>query len=217
MANSILQVFPATGSSLEETINLPCFSERPTGRLLFADGVMPPLSLETHVTGFWNESFLFILFCGRFLELRVDSEPLPPEKVGRTPHLWEKSDVYEAMLGWDCGRTGHYREFQVAPNGRWVAADVRLEGDRVNTNEEWDVSFRCLSSVDEEEKIWKAAMQIPWQALGGLKGEGNLQCNFYRATGKFHGDELLAWSPIGYGDHCFYRPHLFGRVVLARQ
>jgi hypothetical protein len=144
----------------------------------------------------------------------VDIGALPPRLNGRTPQLWEKSDVFEAFIGRECARTRRYREYQVAPNGRWFAADVRLDGDRVTPDPTRNSMFRCTSSVNDELKIWKAAMEIPWADLGGFEGEGEWQCNFYRASGKFHGDELLAWRPTGYGERCFHRPHLFGTIRI---
>lgn len=214
MLDSIFQVYPALQSSLEQLSELPDPADNPAKRLLFADGAVPPLSLETYVQGFWNPTSLFILFSGRFLELRMDFEDLPPQRLGRTPRLWEKSDVFEVMIGRDCVRSGRYNEFQVAPNGRWWAADVRLDGGQLIVNDGWDSSFRCFSRVNGEEKIWKSGFEIPWNALGGFGGERGWQCNFYRASGKFHGDELLAWRPTGYGEHCFHQPRLFGTIEI---
>ncbi len=214
MLDSIFQVFPALQSSLEDVSELPDPEDNSAKRLLFADGAIPPLSLETHVRGFWNNTSLFILFSGRFLDLRLDFGDLPPHLVGRTPRLWEKSDVFEVMIGRDCARTGRYKEFQVAPNGRWLAADVRVEGDQVMTDEGGDSVVRCISLINGEEKIWKAGLEISWATLGGLGGEGEWSCNFYRASGEFHGDELLAWRPTGYGEHCFHRPQVFGTIKI---
>jgi hypothetical protein len=215
MPDSQIRVLPALQTSLEEMLVLSDFRDASSRRLLFADGAMPPLSLETHVRGLWNDSSLFVLFAGRFLGLRTISEEVPMQESGRTPQLWDKSDVYEAMIGRGCAHTGRYREFQVAPNGRWFAADICIDNGRVITNDSWEVSLKRHSSINWDDKVWKAALEIPWDALGGFGGEGEWQCNFYRATGNFHGDELLSWRPTGYGDHCFHRPHLFGTIRLV--
>jgi hypothetical protein len=215
MHDSILQVFPAMGRTLEDLSALPDPLDNFTKRLLFADGAITPLSLETHVHAYWSRASLFILFAGRFLHLRMTFEELPTHLGGRTPQLWEKSDVYEVMIGRDCARTGRYKEFQIAPNGKWFAADIHNRPDAVVTDDTWDVAPRCTTLIDAEEKIWRAGLEIPWTALGGFEGGGEWQCNFYRATGKFHGDELLAWCPTGYGERCFHRPHLFGTIKIV--
>ncbi len=214
MLDSIFQVFPAPQYSLEDVSELPDPRDSSVKPLLFADGALPPLTLQTSVRGFWNHSALFILFSGRFLALRMTFGEMPLHLAGRTSRLWEGSDVFEVMIGRDCARTGRYKEFQVAPNARWLAADVRLEAGRVITDEGWGSSIRCVSFVDGEERVWRAGIEIPWAVLGGLEGTEVWQCNFYRASGKFHGDELLAWRPTGYGEHCFHRPQFFGTVML---
>jgi hypothetical protein len=215
MLDSQIPVLPAPQISLVEMLTLADFRDTSSRCLLFADGTMPPSSLETHVRGFWNGSSLIALFAGRFLGLRTTSEEAPAQGADRTPQLWDKSDVYEVMIGRGCARTGRYKEFQVALDGRWFAADICVENGRVITDDSWEVSIQRHSSINGDEKIWKAALEIPWDALGGFKGEGEWHCNFYRATGKFHGDELLSWRPTGYGDHCFHRPHLFGSIMLV--
>ena len=213
--DSIFQVFPAPRSLLEHSGGFPDLQDSRAKSLLFADGSAPPWHLVTRVWAFWSLSSLFIFFSGRFLELRTILEGLPAHPHGKTPRLWEKSDVYEVMIGRECEQTGHYKEFQVAPDGRWLSADVRIEGVHVKTDQEWGGDIRCVTAVNGEEKIWRAGMEIPWVLLGGREGEGEWRCNFYRATGKFHGDELLAWQPTGYGGNCFHRPHLFGRLKIV--
>jgi hypothetical protein len=201
---------------LEDVTALPDPGIETFSRLLFADGSVPPASIETYVCGFWSTSSLFIIFAGRFLRLRTAADDVPLHQSGRTPGLWDLSDVYEIMIGPCCGRTGRYKEFQVAPDGRWFAAEISVDGDRVVTDDRWDVSIRRLSTVDETEKFWRAGLEIPWDSLGGFDRAGECQCNFYRATGKFHGDELLSWRPTGYGERCFHRPHLFGSIKLVQ-
>jgi hypothetical protein len=212
--DSIFLVPPAPQSQLEHLGGLSNFQDSRVQRLLFADGSEPPPSLDTYVWGFWNLVSLFIFFSGRFLQLRMIPETPPAHASRRTPYLWQKSDVFEIMIGRECARTGRYREFQVAPDGRWLAADIRLEGEHVMTDQEWDGVIHCVSEVDEKKKTWRAGVEIPWVLLGGREGAGEWRCNFYRATGRFHGDELFAWRPTGYGGNCFHRPHLFGDLKI---
>lgn len=212
MSDPILQVFPVHGRSLEDLCADPHPHADSSGRLTLADGTAPPPALETLVSAFWSQSSLYVLFTGRFVNLRAKFSGVP----GRTPRLWELSDVFELFLGRDSAQTGHYLEFQVAPDGSWFAAEVRNQGGQVLADHAKETSFRCLSAVDKPAGIWKAGMEIPWRDLGGMDENGPWQGNFYRATGKFHGDELMAWSPTGYGERCFHRPERFGTLRIHK-
>jgi hypothetical protein len=80
---------------------------------------------------------------------------------------------------------------------------------------EWNSGFLCKSLVDQHRKVWKSMMMIPWAALGATPcSPMPWHCNFFRASGKFHGDELLVWSPTGYGESCFHKLDSFGQLKL---
>lgn len=195
-------------SSIEE-INEAALSHIDTGEsLTFADGSEAPLAIATGVGAEWNDSGLLIYFRGRFEKLRTD----PAQHLhayGKTPRLWEKADVYEIFIGPEARSSFRYREFQVSPDGRFFDNDVHRKLGVSNHN--WYSGMECRSFVDHEMGIWTSVAALPWNALGGSAGAGAVfDVNFYRASGTYHGDQLMAWSPTGYGEKCFHRPQLFG-------
>lgn len=185
--------------------------------LMNADGTIPPPELETKVKIFWNAAFLFAIFQGKFLELRfAHSKPVDP-KTGKTFCLWEHSDVYEVFIGINAKATRRYKEFQVGPDSHRLDIDVDSTKNAVKGDFDWVSGFRCKSIVDEARKTWDCVLEIPWKAFGAnyeTKCEWNV--NFCRASGKFHGDELLAWSPMGRGEKVFHQPEKFGRIIFQR-
>ncbi|MDE3058443.1 MAG: hypothetical protein KGJ59_10855, partial [Bacteroidota bacterium] len=189
---SAITCYPASFRTFDDITPEIIHENRGAVYLLDADGTVPPPEIETRVKVFWNSSFLFVIFEGKFQELRV-ARALPRDvKTGESYLLYEHSDVYEAFIGPDARRLRRYKEFQVSPDSRWLDYDVRKDGEKVISDEKWFSGFRCRSIVDERQKTWDAVMGIPWKALGDTplsKCEWN--CNFYRASGKFHGDELL--------------------------
>lgn len=207
--------YPAPFRTLDDVAVEIIQESRGTVYLLDADGSVPPPEIETRAKIFWNSSFLFVLFEGKFQELRV-TRTLPRDaKTGESYSLWEHSDVYEVFIGPDARRLRRYKEFQVSPDSRWLDYDVRKEKDTIIGDEQWYSGFRCRSMIDEEKKIWSAVMEIPWKAFGAdSKSQCEWNCNFYRASGKFHGDELLAWSPTGRGEKAFHKPEKFGRIIF---
>jgi hypothetical protein len=130
----------------------------------------------------------------------------------RTPGLWELSEVVEVFVGANARGTGRYSEFEVAPDGRWIAIDVQTDSSGVKGNQEWATGFRCVVAR-HPEKLWKAALEIPWRDLGGTGSVWH--GNFYRSIPGDDGGELYTWSPTGSGPQCFHRPERFGGLVIV--
>jgi hypothetical protein len=180
--------------------------------LRYADGTVVPPTLTTSVRGFWNDESLFIRMSGVFQRLRIMHPPRQDDLRAKTRGLWKQSDVFEAFLGVDAASTGRYFEFQFGPDGRWNDLAIDAVGT-FQADEHWASGLQVKAHVDTDQCIWRAVIQIPWIAFG--TGPATLEGNFYRASGAYHGDELLAWSPTGYGERCFHRPARFGRVALT--
>jgi hypothetical protein len=171
---------------------------------------------ETFFSCFWNATSLFVLFsAGGSHEIKNPVVILSPE-TRRTPELWQLSDVVEVFVGPDARRTGRYYEFEVAPDGRWIALDVLTDSAGMHGNQGWETGFRCAVSCHPSRKVWKAALEIPWRDLGGVHTNGIWHGNFYRSIPTPRGGELYAWSPTGTGPHCFHRPERFGELVLMQ-
>jgi len=184
-------------------------------QLHMADGALAPPELATSVRCFWSDLFLFAIFCCRFRVLKIIPAPPMSPAERRTPLLWEKSDVVEVFIGAGARDTGRYFEIQIAPDGRWTDMRLVKSTSGLVQGSEWHSGIECKSLIDGSGGEWRAAVSVPWKSLGS---RGPLEviwdCNFYRASGKTHGDELLAWAPTGYGKQCFHRPETFGRLEL---
>ncbi len=179
--------------------------------LHYTDGTEPPQPIATRVGMEWNDLGLLVYFRGRFEHLRLMPADTSDPGGAKTHRLWERSDVFEVFVGKEAARTGLYKEFQVAPDGRWL--DIEVHRPLGISNHYWHSGFRCRSFIDHEMQIWSAVIELPWNCFGlNNKTSDEWNINFYRASGKFHGDELLAWSPPGTGERCFHRYQFFGTI-----
>lgn len=183
--------------------------------LMNADGSEPPQSIASRVGLEWNKDSLFVFFRGRFEALRLMPNDELNRLTGKTYKLWEQSDVFEVFIGRDAKKTGLYKEFQVSPDSRWIDIDVNKQLGI--SNHHWHSGMRCRSIIDSEMQIWTSIIELPWSCFGSHQGADDLwNVNFYRASGTFHGDQLMTWSPTGYGDHCFHRYEHFGTIEFVK-
>ncbi|MCK9409529.1 MAG: carbohydrate-binding family 9-like protein [Bacteriovoracaceae bacterium] len=184
-------------------------------QLVMADGTEPPASIDTRVGIEWNDNGLLVFFHGRFDTLRLAPDLVPMPAHAKTHNLWELSDVYEVFIGVHASQSKLYKEFQVSPEGRWLDIDVNKQLGI--SNHYWYSGLQCCSFVDNEMKIWSSIIELPWNCFGlHTRTEDVWHANFYRASGTHHGDELMAWSPTGYGEKCFHRSEHFGTIQFER-
>ncbi len=184
--------------------------------LQIADGTPTPAHLATSVAVAWDPGALFVGFEASFTSLRsAPASVLRDTESGKTMRLWEHSDVLEVFIGEDVPHTKRYKEFEVAPDSRWIDIDVDHRTEPLDADFGWRSGARFFSHVDSHNGRWYAGLKIPWRALTDADPRGvSWWCNFYRATGRFHGDELFAWSSTGLGPGCFHRFEHFGRLEL---
>ena len=207
--------FPSSFHSIDTIRSEDISDSRGVVYLQNADGSIPPADLETKVKISWNQSFLFVIFQGRFSELRYASSHSYETKDGKTFLLWEQSDVYEVFVGTDVRKRRTYSEFQVGPDARRLDILVVKQQETVKADFNWTSGFRCSSMIQQAAKTWDSVFEIPWKALGAnYDSHSEWNINFYRASGRFHGDELLAWSPVGTGEKAFHRPEKFGKIIF---
>ncbi len=193
------------------------WSQPAMASLTFADGTPAPANLQTEIRVFHNTRMFFVLFTAIFEDLRIAPAYVPTEPGnGKTLKLWEHSDVLECFIGPNAAAARRYKEFQVAPDGRFIDIAVDRVANPHSGDMTWNSGARFASTVDVLSKTWRAVMEIPWEAIEVDSSRTFVvECNFYRATGTFHGDELLAWSPTGYGEKCFHRVEHFGRLQIV--
>ncbi len=167
------------------------------------------VSRETQVRILWSEQNLYMRFDCRFRELCwfADSDP-----DGRRDHLWDR-DVAEAFLQPDPTRTGHYKEFEVSPNGMWIDLDI-FPGGRS------DLKSGMHRSVvlDEKAKTWSAELAVPIRALTASFDPSQIwRANFYRVEGRQEPRAYLAWQATMTPRPNFHVPARFGYLRFSRE
>lgn len=173
------------------------------------DGCAPPRELQTSVALEWDEKELFVRFQGAYSRLHPADPPGPSE--GKTPRLWEISDVFEAFISWETD--GIYREFQVSPDGRYMDIAIDGSGPERLSDFQWNSGMKVHSSA--ERGLWTSLMKIPWSAFAGKPPEEG-DCwsgNFFRISGKDRDKAYLSWSPV-YKIH-FHQPQYFGKILFT--
>jgi hypothetical protein len=209
-----VQVLRAPFSSVEEAVQIDPAVTNGSGSLHGLNGSRVSATGKTFFCCFWNRTSLFVVFSsGGSREIKNPAVILP-QQTRRTPELWDLSEVVEVFVGPDARQTGRYFEFEVAPDGRWIALDVLKDSAGLHGNQEWETEFRCAVSCHPSQEVWKAALEIPWRDLGGYYPAGRWYGNFYRSIPGPGKGKLLAWSPTGTGPHCFHCPERFGELVL---
>ena len=183
--------------------------------LTMADGAPAPVTIATDTRIDFSESCLFAFYRGKFDTLRY-AVGLPVEEgSGKSHQLWQHSDVFELFVGPKARTSGAYKEFQVSPDNRFIDIDVNWALGAADIH--WRSGMRCRSFIDHEKKLWTAVIAVPWNCFDAdYRSDCEWNINLYRATGSYHGDELLAWSPTGYGERAFHRYANFGRIVFEK-
>jgi hypothetical protein len=199
--------------TLEDALRIDPPAVAGSASLKTVDGLEPAPSRSTSFCCFWDENSLFVIFSVVGSRLSGHAVLIHTAETLRTPGLWELSEVVEVFVGAGARETGRYREFEVAPDGRWIALDVKTDSSGVTGNQDCVSGFRCAVARQPGKGFWRAAMEIPWSDLGGRRSV--LSGNFYRSMPEDNGGELFAWSPTGFGPRCFHRPELFGDLVLS--
>jgi alpha-galactosidase len=170
-------------------------------------GENPDSSRETRVRVLWSERTLFLRFECRYRELHLfpDSEP-----NGRRDHLWDR-DVAEAFLQPDPSRERFYREFEVSPNGMWIALDI-FPGGRADLESGLERSV----FLDEKSLTWSAELGIPLRLLTArFDASAMWRANFYRIEGQQEPRSYLAWQPTHTPQPNFHVPRAFGWLRFA--
>ncbi|HXW92281.1 MAG TPA: carbohydrate-binding family 9-like protein [Terriglobales bacterium] len=171
-------------------------------------GKNPDPDRVTQVWALWSERTLYLRFECRYRELNVfpDSEP-----SGRRDHLWDR-DVAEAFLQPDPSRQPFYREFEVSPNGMWIALDI-FPGGRADLERGLERSV----FLDEKSLTWSAELAIPLRLLTeGFDPSAIWRANFYRIEGRQEPRTYLAWQPTRTPQPNFHVPRAFGRLRFAQ-
>lgn len=154
-------------------------------------GEEAPVKLKTTAMVLWNEREIFFGFeCG-YTELDVDEEfDVRDERYA----LWDR-DVCEAFVRSPVEPSEkHYREFEVAPTGQWC--DLIVDRSRMLADWRWRSGMRTACEINESEKIWRAAMAVPFDAFGCTPQANDLwDANLFRVSRSGGERQYLALSP----------------------
>ena len=167
-------------------------------------GNNPDPELETEVRVLWSPDILYLRFVCRYRDLFVFHDA---GQNWRRDHLWDR-DVAEAFLQPPPQTGRNYKEFEVAPNGMWIDLDISPAGLA-------DLQSGVQRSVhlDEDAKIWTAALAIPMQSLTPhFDPAVPWRVNFYRVEGKVEPRRYMAWQPTHTPQPNFHVPETFGNM-----
>jgi hypothetical protein len=147
--------------------------------------------LQTIARALWSPGEIIFGFECSFTELDIDEE----FDAGQERYaLWDR-DVCEAFVRSPLEpHEKSYREFEIAPTGQWC--DLIVDRSRMSHDWEWQSGMRVVSRIDQSEKVWRAAMAIPFAAFGCRPIAGdNWKANLYRIS-RLNGErQYLAFSP----------------------
>jgi hypothetical protein len=184
-------------------------------RLRAYDGSTPPSHLRTKVKSFWTSDHLYFIFRCHYETLRMAFlHEIRTDESGKTLNLWDISDVCETFIGPDVRHAGSYREFQVAPDSRWIDIAIDASGPQRFTDFTWRSGMAAGSQIFKERRLWFAAMKIPFTAFDrSPRADDIWDANLYRISHHPRGNSYLAWSPVG--EIAFHQPDKFGKIRFA--
>jgi hypothetical protein len=163
----------------------------------------------TEVRARWTAGNLYLLYSCPYDELNLKPDP---QTTADTPQLWNW-DVAEAFIGSEFDHRGHYKEFQVSPQGEWIDLDIDRDHKDREEGAAWNSGYSVKARIDRDAKIWYGEMRIPFRALGvaAPKAGLELRAGLYRISGK-DPRTLHAWQPTRQAT--FHIPDAFGILRL---
>ena len=171
-------------------------------------GEEAPVELKTTAMVLWSEREIFFGFeCG-YAELDIDEDfDLNEERYA----LWDR-DVCEAFVRSPAEpHEKHYREFEVAPTGQWC--DLIVDRSRMLADWRWRSGMRTASEIIESEKIWRAAMAVPFDAFcSAPRANDQWHANLFRVSRSCGERQYLALSPTFAEIPNFHVPEAFVKL-----
>ena len=182
-------------------------------KLLEYNGNNIPKDMATFYDLYWNENG----FYGHFISFHNGQIKFCPKETeisqnGKTFKLWAISEVCEIFISHD--KLDFYREFEFAPDGRFLDIDIKyIEGNR-KTDFYWVSNLEYKSEV--HENYWDGFVFIPWSAFDNkFPKVGDIwHGNFYRILTRDEKELYLAWNPV-YKIN-FHQPQYFGEILFVK-
>ncbi|MDD5543382.1 MAG: carbohydrate-binding family 9-like protein [Acidobacteriia bacterium] len=158
----------------------------------------------------WTASHLYFAFDCRFLQMTAAQVP---QRAAKTHHLWDLEDVVEIFLSPEIAQLECYREFELSPSGQWIDIDIDHTSGR--TDFEWQSGMAGCSQVDQNQRSWKAVMQIPLRAFEPTAIQTGLTVGLNAYRVELKSNLYLAWNPTLTSKPDFHVPRRFGRMVFT--
>jgi hypothetical protein len=183
------------------------------------NGADCPEFLQTEITSFWDDSNIYFLFKGSYDGLTTaPAGTMTQTPSGKTMNLWDLSDVYEVFIGPDARQTGLYKEFQIAPDNRWI--DVAIDNsDRLRRSDfQWLSGFKSMTNIIENSKKWISLFIIPFTAFAVQPGaQATWDINLFRIRNSNRDSQkyYLAWAPVHQIN--FHQHRKFGKIVFVKE
>ncbi len=167
-------------------------------------GENPNPARATEVRLLWTPEMLFLRFQARYQSLSVYDQA---RADGWRDHLWDR-DVVEAFLQPEYSDPLVYKEFEIGPNGFWIALNIS-HGEK----EEMRIGLRRRVVLDEQAKTWIADLAVPLKSLtSSFDANQAWRVNFYRVEGEIEPRFYSAWSATYSQEPNFHVPSAFGKL-----
>lgn len=170
-----------------------------------------PSSLRTSVRLGWSPAGLRVAFECAYTELDIDDRA---DTAIERDALWER-DVCEAFIQSPAEpHAASYKEFEVAPTGQWC--DLAIHEPRAQVDIRWQSGMATAAAIDRDRRVWRAVMDIPFDALGGAPRPGDRwRANLFRISRLDGARQYLTFAPTGTPAPDFHRPERFVPLVFA--
>jgi alpha-galactosidase len=160
---------------------------------------------ETEARLLWSQENLFIRFRCRYREIYVYEGG-----NSRRHQLWLR-DVAELFIRTGGEAPGHYREFEISPNGDWLDLDIS-PGKKTHLH----CSLESRVIMDADSRLWTAELAIPLDCLvPAFDLRETWRLNLFRIEGPEPHRFYSAWRPTYTPQPNFHVPEQFGTLRFA--
>jgi len=161
----------------------------------------------------WTTRELIIRFEGNQTEPLITNSK--PDVSKKAIGLWER-DVFEIFVAPDEKNLEKYFEFEAAPTGEWLDAEIRvLPNYRRETNFEYYSDMKAAAEILENKVL--VVIKIGWQAFGKKPQTGEIwRGNLFRCIGSGKNRGYLAWQPTRSKTPNFHVPEVFGKFEFVK-
>jgi len=159
----------------------------------------------TSVQLLWSLDFLYLRFGCYFRGIYTYDD-----SYVRHDQLWLR-DVAEAFIQPDTYELGHYKEFEISPNGDWLDLDI-CQGAKSDLN--CDL-ISCVT-VRPDACLWTAEMAIPLSCMVEAFDPRKIwRLNLFRIEGEEPDRFYSAWQPTHTPQPNFHVPEQFGELQFV--